>query len=229
MSTNATTDPTATAASTPDAGVPDLRGPLFAAEEWVAELLQGVDPAQLRDPTPCAEFDVRQLITHLAMVQDKITGFGTDHRDIYLDPDRTPAELAAAREELAVRYVDEVAAQDWSSQSRDRTAAALAAWSDATLDTPIQLGWGPILPGRIVAGIYLMEILAHGWDLATATGQPSEAPQAVAEIGFLAAQQGLPEEPRGIEVGVPFGPVVPAADDAGPTERLANWTGRVSR
>ncbi|MBP6996114.1 MAG: TIGR03086 family protein [Phycicoccus sp.] len=222
-------DPTNPAPGASGAGVPDLRGPLFAAQEWIAELLEGVDPQQLTAATPCTEFTVRELMAHVALVQDKITGFGTDHRDLYRDQDATPEQMAAAREELAVGYIDDVAPDQWSTRSRARAAAAMASWTEDTLDAPIQLGWGPILPGRIVAGIYLMELLAHGWDLATATGQPSEAPTAVAQVGLMAAQQGLPETPRGVEVGVPFGAVVPSAPDAGPTERLANWTGRVSR
>lgn len=231
MSTTTTTDSnlTTSAPGAPGAGVLDLRGPLFAAQEWVAALLEGVGPQQLSNPTPCTDYDVRELIAHLALVQDKITGFGTDHRDLYRDHSMSPEQLTAAAEALAVACVDDVAPDQWATQSRARTAAAVESWTDDVLDTPIQLGWGPILPGRIVAGIYLMEVLAHGWDLATATGQPSEAPHAVAQVGLLAAQQGLPEAPRGVEVGVPFGEVVPAAPDAGPTERLANWTGRVSR
>ena len=36
----------------------------------------------------------------------------------------------------------------------------------------------------------------------------------------------LPAEPRGAEIGVPFGPVVPVAEDAPPYARLVGWVGR---
>ncbi|GMA41450.1 hypothetical protein GCM10025883_34950 [Mobilicoccus caccae] len=74
-----------------------------------------------------------------------------------------------------------------------------------------------------------MEVLAHGWDLATAAGLPAEAPAEIAEAGLAAARATLPAEPRGMANGVPFDAVVEPAADAGPTERLANWLGRVSR
>ena len=86
-----------------------------------------------------------------------------------------------------------------------------------------------MLPGRVVTAIYLMEVLSHAWDLATATGQPSEAPGGLGHAGLAAARAGLPAEPRGIEHGIPFGPVVESAPDAGPTEQMVNWTGRASR
>lgn len=208
---------------------PDLRAPLFAAQDWVADLIAHVSDDQLTDQTPCHDFDVRMLLAHLAMVQEKIVAFGTDHRDPYLGHGQTPEQLSEIGERLIVEHVDGRTPAERSQQTRERTQAARVAWTDDVLDTPIQLGWGPVLPGRIVSAIYLMEVLAHGWDLATATGQVAEAPPGVGEAGLAAAPLALPAEPRGMEHGIPFGPVVVSVPDAGPTERLANWTGRVSR
>ena len=63
----------------------------------------------------------------------------------------------------------------------------------------------------------------HGWDLAVATGQHSEADPAIAEAGLAVGQQILPANFRGGPV--PFAEVVASTPDAGPTERLANWAG----
>jgi hypothetical protein len=71
---------------------------------------------------------------------------------------------------------------------------------------------------------YLNEALVHGWDLAVATGQHSEADPAIAEAGLAAAQQ--ISSPRTSAVApCRFAEVVPSTPDAGPTERLANWAG----
>lgn len=64
----------------------------------------------------------------------------------------------------------------------------------------------------------------HGWDLATATGQRTELDPELAEFALAFAHRALPPERRGGEV--PFGPVVPAPDGAGPYARMAAWLGR---
>lgn len=213
--------------SRPGAG--DTRPLLFGALDWYTELLAGTPDDLMSAPTPCTEFDVRMLLTHLSVVVEKIDAFARDHRDPYADHDRSAEAMRAELESLARQRVDGLTPAQRAERAREAVAAVREAWTEEVLDTPIHLGWGPVLPGRIVAGIYTMEMLSHGWDLATATGQPSEAPGEVAEAGLVFAKQGLPAEPRGEENGLPFGPVVPSAPDAGPTERLANWTGRVSR
>jgi len=97
---------------------------------------------------------------------------------------------------------------------------------DAILDRAVTAPWGRV-PGRVAMYGYLSETLVHGWDLAVATGQPAEAPTEIAEASLAAAPRLLPAEPRGGHV--PFAPPVQPAPDAGPTERLANWSGRARR
>ena len=83
--------------------------------------------------------------------------------------------------------------------------------------------WGKV-PGRIAVSGYVQEILTHGWDLARATGQPTELDPELAAWVLAVTQRILPPEPRGGEI--PFGPVVPVPPDAGPYTQLAAWLGR---
>jgi len=63
----------------------------------------------------------------------------------------------------------------------------------------------------------------HGWDLATATGQPYRPPDAlVADVGAFARQAIAPSMR---EAGM-FGAPVDAPADATPIEQLAAFTGR---
>jgi len=71
----------------------------------------------------------------------------------------------------------------------------------------------------------VQEITVHGWDLAKATGQPTELDPEIASWVLAVAQRILPPEPRGGEE-IPFGPVVPVPPGAGVYARLAAWLGR---
>jgi len=75
--------------------------------------------------------------------------------------------------------------------------------------------WGKV-PGRIALSGYVQEVLAHGWDLATATGQPAEGDPELATWALAISKRILLPEIRGQE-GVPFGSVVEVPADAGPT------------
>ncbi len=182
--------------------------PLFrAALDRVADLIEGTAPDRFDAPTPCPEFDVNSLIGHIVGTVDRgrVIGEGGDPLtvpDIVTDSEDWIATLRAA----ADRY--------WT------------VWDDdAMLDTPVTAPWGTF-PGRAAILIALNEALVHGWDLAVATGQSAEADPELAAAALGIMQVALPAEPRGGPI--PFGAVVESAADAGPTERLANWSGRVS-
>ncbi|GAA1427031.1 TIGR03086 family metal-binding protein [Microlunatus lacustris] len=189
--------------------VQDPRVALARSQQWVAELLAGVTPDQLTLPTPCAEFDVAQLVQHLYGVADRVEalGHGRPAADVPAFVDDLPEDLAAGYRALAER--------------------SQAAWADdAALTRVVVAPFGP-LPGAQVVGVYVSEQVTHGWDLAMATGQPAEAAPELAELGERAIRAVLDPLPRGGVV--PFGPAVEAAPGAGPTERLAAYLGRSPR
>ncbi len=177
------------------------------ALDWVGALVAGVRPEQRTAPTPCPEFDVRTLVGHLVAAV---------RRSIALGEGRDPREVP--------RVATDVADDDWAPTWERTTKRAREAWSDpARLDALVTAPWGKV-PGRAAVWAGLNEVLVHGWDLAVATGQPAEADPALAQAVLVAAQRAIPAEPRGGQV--PFAPPVPPAPNAGPTERLANWSGR---
>jgi uncharacterized protein (TIGR03086 family) len=176
---------------------------------WVTGLISGVRADQLDDPTPCEEFDVRTLLGHLVATVERARVIGEGG-----DPNTIPLVTTG------------VADDEWSIAYRRAADATRAVWADdALLDTTVTAPWGRVPGGAAVFG-YLNETLVHGWDLAVATGQPAEADPDLAGAALAVAQRAIPDTQRGGPV--PFGPVVPPAEHAGPTERLANWSGRVS-
>jgi uncharacterized protein (TIGR03086 family) len=114
----------------------------------------------------------------------------------------------------------------WLAAYQRAGAAAIAAWADdARLGAMLTLPWGTV-PGRGAVCSYVQEVLTHGWDLATATGQPTELDPELAEFALGIAHRFVPAEPRGAKV--PFGPVVLMPATAGAYARLAGWLGRPS-
>ena len=187
------------------AGLPDLRPQLARAQHWVETLIAGVAADQLDNPTPCDEFDVRTLIGHL-----------------YTGARRTEA-MAKGFDARTVPFISDLPDADLAAGYRDLIEASQRSWADADLTAPVSAPWGSA-PGAVALGLYLQEGLTHGWDLAVATGQPSEADPDLAEAALTAGLKALPAEPRG--GNIPFGPVIESAPGATPTERLVNWTGR---
>jgi uncharacterized protein (TIGR03086 family) len=176
------------------------------ALHWAQQLVAGTRADQLDDPTPCPEFDVRTLLGHLVATVGRARVIGEGGA-----PFSVPS------------LVTGVADGGWADAFAAAVHELWPVWSaDELLDAPRSVPWGEV-PGRAALWGYVNETLVHGWDLALATGQPTEADADLAEITLAGARAQIPASVR--SGPVPFAPVVEPAPDAGPTERLANWSG----
>ena len=154
---------------------------------------------QYDDPTPCPEWTVRDLLSHTIGVVAGLGGAASGN---------PPTEFALG--------------SDPAAQFRDAAAGALAAWrAPGVLDKIVDGGPGP-MPGRVLAGINLLDTATHTWDIAIATGQPTQLPAGVAEAALEAGRATITPDIRpgrfAAEVAVP--------SDAGPTEQLVAFLGR---
>lgn len=162
-------------------------------------VIAGVRVDQYDDKTPCAEWSVRDLLDHMVGV---VAGLGS---------------AAAGNDPAPFELSDDPAAQFQSA-----AAAAMLAWRNpGVLDAIIDAGPGP-MPGRVLAGINLLDTATHTWDLATATGQPATLPDAVAGAALEASRATISPEIRPGR----FGPEVDAASGASPTDVLVAFLGR---
>lgn len=71
--------------------------------------------------------------------------------------------------------------------------------------------------------MHVVESLVHGWDLAEATGQPSDIDPDLCAVAWDNVQ-GVTDELRG--AGRPFRPAIGVPDDAPAADRLVAWLGR---
>ena len=126
---------------------------------------------------------------------------GVENRIVHIAGGGTPAEMPA--------HVSGIADDGWA-----------AAWNDRL--EPLRTVVADTDPARMVvhpAG-------THTWDLARALGVDDTLNQQLAAGVLPQMQRALPPEPRGAEIGVPFGPVVAVGADATPYEALVGWLGR---
>lgn len=190
-------------------------GTLERALGLARQTLLNVRPEAYGDPTPCASWDVGDLINHLIGATYWFAGVvdaGTatpgddDHSEV--------AEYIAA---------DPLAALDEGAR---RAVAAFSA--PGVLDRMVRLPFGD-MPAPVFLALAVNDVFTHTWDLAKATGQPTDLDPAIAGELLEIAKVAIGPEFRGPEeAGAPFGPEVPVSPDASPADRLAAFLGRRS-
>jgi len=161
-------------------------------------VVAGIRPDQLDAPTPCDDYSVRGVLEHM------ITG-ATAFAAAYRGTPPTEPDL-----------------QDPLGSFGDVLGALVAAIrTPGALDQTVEAPFGAV-PGETFARFVVLDGLVHGWDMATATGQPYEPPYGLVAAADAFAHQAL--DP--LRDGQTFAAAVEPAPDAAPIERLANYTGR---
>jgi uncharacterized protein (TIGR03086 family) len=161
-------------------------------------VVAGITPDDLDRPTPCADFDVRGVLEHMI---GGATAFAAAYRG------ETPAQPDTS---------DPLAA---FGPALGDLAAAITA--PGALDRTVAAPFGDV-PGETFARFVVLDGLVHGWDLATATGQPYDPPDALVDDVTAFAQEALDH----LRDGVTFGAAVQPPAGATRIERLAAFTGR---
>ncbi|MBB2948256.1 uncharacterized protein (TIGR03086 family) [Actinoplanes lutulentus] len=166
--------------------------------------VQGVRDDQLDAPTPCTEFQVRNLVNHLLQV-------AVNFQDLAHKKD---VDWTAGGDRLT---------GDWRASFAADVRDVRAAWADPAVLDGVSPGMG--LPQRTLGLMLTIDLLVHGWDVATATGQPYSAPPQLVAAGheFLDTMLDM-----GRKMGA-FGPEAEAPADADELERLIARTGRDPR
>lgn len=143
-------------------------------------------PAGLGRATPCAEWDLGELLGHL---------------DDSLD---------ALYEGLTGGRIGLLPRADRVCDFRTRACAVLGAWAAGPPDRVV-VGERP-LDVRVMGAVGAVEIAVHGWDVAQACGRPRPLPVALAAELLPIARCVVAEEDRGVRFAAPVtvSPCVPA-------------------
>ena len=192
-----------THASTANSGPQDLRPVLSRAFDQAERVIASMPSDQLTRPTPCTEWDVRALLSHLVMVTRRIAAVGEGRSALEVLPECIPD------------------GEMWEAFHVARETADRAWAHDAALTREVEVPWGRML-GALVLGGYLPEVVAHTWDLWTATDCSIPLDPALADTAMAVARRAIPAE----RDRFPFAPVVDVPETADACSRFAGWMGR---
>ena len=180
--------------------------PLQQAIKSTRAVLASIDRNDLAKSTPCASWKVSDVVNHIVGGQYFFAG--------------------AVNGEAPSGEQPDFAGGDFVADFERGSAACVAAFSqDGAMERIIHLPFGDF-PGAVFVGLASTDTFVHGWDLAKATGQPTDLEPELA-AGLLAGiKPSLPDSFRGSDGQAPFGPEQPAPDGASNADQLAAFLGR---
>jgi uncharacterized protein (TIGR03086 family) len=170
-------------------------------------VLAGVSADQLDDPTPCASWKVRDLVNHI--VGGSFFFASATEAGAFVDGGEAP----------------DFASGDFVASYDEGSSKAVAAFdAPGAQEKIVKLPFGEF-PGAGFMGLATVDTFTHAWDLARATGQPTDLDPELA--GQLLAQSKvvISDAVRGAEP-MPFGPEQQAPAGATAADELAAFLGR---
>jgi len=182
---------------------------LDASADRIVQLVGRVDRSQWSHGTPCADWNVRELVGHL---------IATMRGYVDLLHGAPATELTALIEQQATAGGD-----DLLTAVSDAAAAARATGAEpGALERTVHHFIGD-LPGSRLLQMRITENVLHGWDLTTALGSPAPIDEAVADHVY---QYLAPRAELLYASGHYAAPKRTPAVDAGVQERLITLGGR---
>ena len=188
----------------------ELLDDLVAEQRYLDDALAGTADAVWQSPTPCDGWLVRDVIAHLAEVDEQATAAATGAQREASAGQPSADGLRSAGQEQA-RALTRVQLVDWWRGARERLQAALR-----PLDPKTRLPWaGPPMSARSFATARLMECWSHGLDALDGAGiapVDTDRIRHIAHLGFITRDfayrtRGLEPnpEPLRVELVLPSG------------------------
>ena len=170
----------------------------------ISDLVDRIEPEHLHNPTPCAKFDVSDVLHHMTALGGSFS---------YLFRGLEPPEPSARADDGRVPNVE---FRDVMHELLD------AVQSEGALERTISSPVGE-MPGDTFARLVAFDGLVHGWDIAAATGLTWELPGEVVAAVDAFARAALSDDLRD---GETFKDATQPPADATPIERVAAFSGR---
>lgn len=179
--------------------------PLEQAISVARSVLTAVGDDQLTSATPCASWNVAELINHMVGGQAFFA--------------------ACVNGEMPSGDAPDFASGDFRASFDEASAACLAAFrAEGALAKTVRAPFGE-MPAGAFMGLAITDTFQHAWDLAKATGQDTNLAPELATALVSQAKANIQDNFRGPE-GAPFGAEQTADTDASPADQLAAFLGR---
>ncbi|WP_319428852.1 TIGR03086 family metal-binding protein [Mycobacterium sp. RTGN5] len=179
------------------------------------EVVDTVRPADLDRPTPCAGWNLADLLAHMTV----------QHRGFAAAARGHGADVNNWRVETVVDAVRVDPARAYAEAANDVLEAFGADGAD---DAPFALpefGENAVFPGSIAMGFHFVDYVVHGWDVAATLGVDYELPADVL-AAVLPLVLAVPDgEVRDLDA-VPFDAAIEPVDGASDFDRILRHLGR---
>lgn len=188
--------------------MPDPQEGFARAVAGFSRVVHAIGVDQWSDPTPCTDWDVRELVRHLTVEQ------------LWAPPLLSGATVA----DVGDRFDGDVLGDDPVTHWDQAAAASVAAFAASDIaHGVVSLSRGPTPAGQYL-GEMTADAVIHTWDLARAVGADETLD---AELVAAVYEQFAPHVELLAASGL-FDPPVPVPDDAPLQTRLLALTGRAA-
>lgn len=171
-------------------------------------VLENVTADQMNNDTPCQSWKVKDVVNHIVAGSQ---WFGKSMDAGESQDDGMDADFSS---------------QDYLSIYDQGVKNSVAAFGKpGALEKNVKLPFGEF-PGAAFMGLATTDAFTHAWDLAKSTGQDTNLdPQLAAQL-LEGAKASIPEQFRGEDQKMPFGPEQQAPSGASNADQLAAFLGR---
>jgi uncharacterized protein (TIGR03086 family) len=174
---------------------------LAEATTVVDGVIAGVHDDQWEQPTPCPDWNVRELVLHI------VAGNYLFARALHGE---LPEPVPTVNTDALLAF-------------RSSASAVVAAFGEpGALERMVTVPFGTV-PGIVALHLRVTELLVHGWDVAQATSQHPDFPEDLAEQELAFSRDKLGDIPPGRR---PFAPPQPVDAKAPAIDRLVACLGR---
>ena len=168
-----------------------------------APLLSAVRASDLTLPTPCGEYNLAAVLSHIAVW---VQVFDASVNDATYDFDPATHKIS----------------QGWAEIFDSSSARIVDGLRTRGFDRPMKMT-ASSLPGEFVLNMLLMEYIGHGWDICRTTHQPTPYSDHEATVALAASEAILAPQYRGTGM---FEAAVDVPANATPMEAFVAFLGR---